>query len=132
MSDLRVLICGDRNWNDPGVIQAVLNGLLWEREEGGILTVIEGEARGADRMAGEWAEFEPEWSDNIVLLKFPAQWDKHHKAAGPIRNQQMLVEGKPDVVYAFHDDLENSKGTADMVRRARKAGIPVYNIRRMP
>lgn len=62
--------------------------------------------------------------------KYPADWEKYGKVAGPIRNQQMLDEGKPDVVYAFTDDLSNSRGTADMCRRANKAGVPVYVIGR--
>lgn len=43
------------------------------------------------------------------------------KAAGPIRNQRMLDEGKPDLVVAF----PGGRGTADMVRRAKAAGVPV-------
>jgi hypothetical protein len=36
-----------------------------------------------------------------------------------------LDEGKPDLVLAFHNDIEHSKGTADMVRRAARAGVRV-------
>jgi predicted polyphosphate/ATP-dependent NAD kinase len=42
------------------------------------------------------------------------------KAAGIIRNQRMLDEGKPDLVIAF----QGGDGTADMVRRANKSKIP--------
>ena len=49
------------------------------------------------------------------------------RAAGPIRNQRMLVEGKPDLVIAFHDDLESSRGTKDMIKRSLKAGIRVWH-----
>ena len=37
----------------------------------------------------------------------------------------MLDEGKPDTVVYFHDNIERSKGTKDMVSRAKKAGLPV-------
>lgn len=47
------------------------------------------------------------------------------RQAGPIRNEQMLQEGQPDKVLAFHENLAQSRGTADMVRRAAKAGVPV-------
>lgn len=50
---------------------------------------------------------------------------KHIKAAGPIRNSQQLKEGKPTCCLAFHKDIEKSVGTADMVRRCEKAGVPV-------
>lgn len=86
-----------------------------------MFTVIEGDARGADRLAGEWAEEQGEQP-----LRFPADWEKYGRAAGPIRNQQMLDEGRPDLVLAFSRDITKSKGTKDMVTRAHKAGLPVY------
>jgi hypothetical protein len=52
---------------------------------------------------------------------YKAEWDKHGRAAGPIRNQQMLDDGKPDLVLAF----AGGRGTDDMCRRAREAGIEV-------
>ena len=61
----------------------------------------------------------------FAIIGFPAQWDKYGKSAGVIRNQQMLDEGKPDTVVYFHDNIERSKGTKDMVSRAKKAGLPV-------
>ena len=60
------------------------------------------------------------------ILAYPADWNKYHKAAGPIRNQQMLTEGKPTLVLAFHDNITASKGTRDMVKRSLKGGLPVY------
>jgi hypothetical protein len=48
-----------------------------------------------------------------------ADWEKLGRSAGPIRNQAMLDEGRPDLVVAF----PGHHGTADMVRRARAAGV---------
>lgn len=81
--------------------------------------IISGGAAGVDTAAinfavSNWLEFE----------EFRANWQKDGKRAGPIRNQRMLDEGKPDVVVAFPGGV----GTADMVRRARKAGIPVIEV----
>jgi hypothetical protein len=86
------------------------------------MVIVHGGANGADQMADIWARL-------IGLPKrdiraFPAQWEKYGRAAGPIRNQQMLDEGKPHAAVAFHEDLSKSKGTKDMVNRLRKAGIP--------
>jgi hypothetical protein len=78
--------------------------------------VIEGDARGADRMAGEWAR-----NHRVENIKFCADWEKLGRKAGPIRNQLMLDEGKPDLVVAF----PGGRRTADMVRRARAAGVEV-------
>jgi len=82
--------------------------------------VIHGAQRGADTIAGEIAE-----AMGFEVIPYPADWHKHGRAAGPIRNQQMLDEGKPTEVAAFHNDLAHSKGTGDMVRRARRAGLLV-------
>jgi len=82
--------------------------------------LIEGEARGADRMARAIGI-----SLRIPVYGFPADWARYGRAAGPIRNKQMLVEGTPTLVVAFHDNLRNSKGTRNMVEQAVYARIPV-------
>lgn len=112
---LRVLVCGDRDWNDWETITAELQRLPRDT------VIIHGGARGADKMAAYVAATDL----CLSVIPFPADWKKHGKAAGPIRNQEMLDSGRPTRVLAFHPDLRNSKGTADMIRRARAAGIPV-------
>ena len=113
----RVLVCGDRNWTDPIII---MNELVKVMGNQGIEVVIEGEANGADTLGRQAAE-----RLGLTVLKFPADWRKHGRSAGPIRNQQMLKEGRPTLVLAFHPFLKNSKGTKHMVDIAMKAGIPV-------
>jgi len=115
---IRILICGDRNWTD----KKVMLEFLWKLSRDTL--IIEGEGRGADRIARDLAILL-----GFNILPFPADWKRYGKAAGPIRNQQMLDEGKPDLVVAFHNNLSKSKGTKDMVNRAKKAGIPVQVIR---
>ena len=73
------------------------------------------------------ARFEAE-KRHLTILKYPADWAKYHLGAGPIRNKQMLVEGKPDAVFCFHDDLERSKGTANMVSQYTKKTHPNLRI----
>ncbi len=85
--------------------------------------VIHGNANGADRLAAEIA-----LNLEIEVMSFPANWSKFGRAAGPIRNQQMLDEGKPDRAIGFSDDWENSKGSNDMYKRCIKAGIPVEKL----
>jgi hypothetical protein len=121
---VRVLICGSRDWDDGGAINTILNAYLLAM---GPVTVIEGGARGADTLAAQWA-------DQFAMLgvtheAYPADWHRHGKAAGPIRNQRMLDDGKPDVVWAFKDRFDwtlSQGGTEDMVRRAKAANIPAY------
>lgn len=115
---MRVLMCGDRNWTDEKSIREVLSNLVAFHSE---VIVIEGEAPGADSISRDVAE-----SMGIQVLKFPALWKTFGRAAGPVRNKQMLMEGKPDMVCAFHNNLRDSKGTKNMVRQAINAGVPVY------
>jgi len=120
---MKVLVCGDRNYVDKKYLTKMLNhfdDLFYEHSLYEWTGIIEGGARGADTLAGEWAT-----SAGIPLEVFPANWEAHGKAAGPIRNQQMLDEGGPGLVIAFHTNIRESKGTLDMITRANKAKIPV-------
>lgn len=114
---MRVLVCGDRNWTDQKLMWTVLERL---HAADPFEVLIEGEARGADKMAALWAS-----NKDIQVLSFPAKWSEHGRAAGPIRNRLMLEEGGPQLVIGFHAAIQESKGTADMLRRARKAGCSV-------
>lgn len=112
---MKVLVCGDRNWQASGMVYSSLDTL---RESFPDLEVISGYSTGADSHGANWA-----MRNNVKLHAFYADWKKYGKAAGPIRNQRMLTEGQPDLVLAFHDDLSRSKGTAHMVKIAQAAGV---------
>lgn len=109
----RVLVCGGRDYHDSDHIWGVLYDIP------GITCIIHGGADGADRQAMIFAQ-----TNGFRHAVFQADWHTHGRAAGPIRNQRMLDEGKPDLVVAF----PGGKGTADMVRRSKAAGIPVREI----
>lgn len=83
------------------------------------VTIISGGATGTDSAAIDWAVVN--WCH---FEEYPADWKKHGKAAGWIRNKQMLIEGKPDLVVAF----PGGRGTAHMKKIAREAGIEVIEI----
>lgn len=119
---MRVLVCGGRDFTDASMLWGALDRLL--NPEGEPLpppghVLIHGGARGADLLADAWAI--ANWVD---VDMHPADWRAYGKGAGHIRNQRMLDEGKPDLVVAF----PGGRGTADMVRRARKAGVTVKEI----
>lgn len=113
---MRVLVCGGRDFDDAEMLNRFMDELAGDLV---IDVVIEGDARGADRMAGEWAR-----RNAINNIKYCAEWEKLGRKAGPIRNQQMLDEGRTDLVVAF----PGGRGTADMVKRAREAGIEVIEV----
>jgi len=117
---MRILVCGDRNWNLISPIRRELQAIAKELAYSSIV-VLHGACRGADTIAGEVAE-----ELGLQVQGYPADWEKHGRAAGPIRNAQMLREGKPDLVLAFHTNMARSKGTKNMIEQANRAGIPVY------
>lgn len=119
---IRVLVCGGRDYaaTEPERL-LMLQTLASIHRRRRFSLIIEGGATGADtgaRIFGDVA--------GIPVSTFKANWLKHGRAAGPIRNQQMLDEGKPDLVVAF----PGGRGTADMVRRAREAGVEVMEVTR--
>lgn len=113
----RLLVTGSRDWDDEAAVHGHLDRISSQHPD---LEIIEGGARGADTHARAWAQ-----KRGKKVTTYQADWKTHGRAAGPKRNQRMLDEGKPERVLAFSRDLENSKGTKDMVRRARRAGLPV-------
>ena len=113
---MRVLVCGDRNWKESDPIRVFLCSLPKDS------VVIHGAARGADSVAGKIAE-----AIGLRVETYPANWNKFGKAAGHIRNKEMLDTGKPDMVVYFHRNLKESKGTRNMVQQSVAAGLPVFN-----
>lgn len=104
---VKVLVCGGRNFNNRQVVHRVLTKLNPD-------IVVHGGASGADKLAGEWAE-ENGKEERIYYAK----WGLHGKAAGPMRNKEMLekeIEGLNGVI-AF----PGGRGTQDMINRARHA-----------
>lgn len=110
----RVLVCGGRDFSDGRRVREMLDWLP------DVECIIEGGARGADMLAAGWAQA----ASGVRLETYPADWKNHGRAAGPIRNRQMLAEGHPDLVIAF----PGGRGTADMVEQAKAAGVPVIEV----
>jgi hypothetical protein len=112
----RVLVCGGRNFGDIVLMGTTMKRLHAERS---FTIVIHGDAKGADRHADAWARL-----NRVEVMPFPARWREEGVAAGPLRNQRMIDEGMPDLVIAF----PGGNGTADMVAKARRAGIEVIEV----
>lgn len=117
---MKVLICGGRDYEDWEKFNTMMNN-VWESlsKIDEVTEIAHGGATGVDGMADDWA-----WYHGIPVKKFPADWKKHGKAAGPIRNAQMLKEFGPDVVVAF----PGGRGTGDMVQRAKAHGVKVIEV----
>lgn len=109
---MKVIVCGDRNWINRDFIYSTLDKYP-------ITELIEGGANGADAFAAQYAK-----DHGIVHHQIIAKWEEFGKGAGPIRNMQMLAI-KPDLVIAFHNNIKHSRGTANILNRARRAKIPI-------
>lgn len=112
----RVLVCGGRDYANKDRVFEVLDTY---HDAAGISLIIEGGARGADRLGAWWAE-----KRGVAKETYEADWENQGSFAGPARNKRMLEEGTPDLVIAF----PGGRGTADMVRKARRAGVEVVEI----
>lgn len=111
---MKILVCGGRDFSDRDALFAALDAAHERRP---IQVLIHGAARGADSLAGEWAD-----ERGVLSAAMKALWEKHgRKAAGPIRNRGMLLL-RPDGVIAF----PGGSGTADMVAAAREVDVPVW------
>lgn len=110
---VRLIVCGGREFSDGAFVYRILDYIHSTRV---IAEIIQGGAKGADALAKAWAH-----ARGIPCTEVPADWDRHGKRAGPLRNRQML-ELRPDGVVAF----DGGRGTADMIRQATGVGVPVY------
>lgn len=110
---LRLLVCGSRNWTDMDAIYDVLADYRTPRP----VIVLHGGARGADSLADDAARLH-----GYAREVYKADWKKHGKRAGILRNLRML-DAYADKVIAFHDG--QSRGTQHTIDEARKRGIPV-------
>lgn len=118
---MKVLVCGGRDYADAFCVYAYLDELHAKQP---ISLLLTGGADGADELAFQWA-----MSRQINTMIVPAKWDKYRfsagksgkNPAGPIRNQEMLDKGQPDLIVAF----PGGRGTRDMVTKGKEAGVTV-------
>jgi|SRR3972149_746818 len=109
---MKLLVCGSRDFFDREVIEEAI------KEYCGVEVLIHGNAKGADQIAGSIG-----MSLGFEVIPVDAQWGLYGRAAGPNRNQKMLVTYRPDEGLAFFSRVEASKGTADMVCRLVRSGL---------
>ena len=121
---MRVLVCGGRDFRQDWLVFRVLADLYEQLPNDEWLRIISGAApKGPDTFALEWAWSWHRTGHRVYWEEYPADWKLYGRSAGPIRNQEMLDSGI-DLVIAF----PGGRGTADMVRRARKAGVEVREV----
>ena len=114
---MRTIIAGDRNFTDYQKLHAELQEI--QRSGWKITEVISGCARGADTLGEAYAK-----EYQIPVDRYPANWERYGRAAGPIRNKAM-GEGA-DALVAFL--AEGSHGTANMIKQAQELGIKFIKV----
>lgn len=109
---MKVIIAGGRDYhNYDTLLEAIAESQLQ------ISTVISGGAKGVDALGEQYAE-----SMNMQLDVYHADWERHGRAAGPIRNRKMAENA--EALIAIWDG--KSKGTKNMIETAEKLGLIVY------
>lgn len=112
-----LLITGGRDFTDAAYVGRILSVV---HRRCAFTAIRQGTARGADQLAAEWG-----WDHGIAVQSYPAEWEKWGKRAGFIRNQEMIDGGvRPWACIAF----PGGRGTADMVSRVQRAGIPCWDL----
>lgn len=115
--EFRIVVAGSRDFNDYNLLSAELDKYLAGQTN---ITIVSGTARGADKLGERYAA-----EHNLRIERFPAEWEKYHKGAGPIRNAQMVESA--DAVIVFWDN--ESSGTKNIIECARKENIPYKIVR---
>ena len=111
---MKVIIAGSRTITDYNLVKLAVEKSGWFDE---ITEIVSGCARGVDQLAIRFAK-----EHNIPIAKFPADWDKHGRGAGYIRNAEMGKYG--DALIAVIKD--DSPGTTNMVKVMDKKGKLVF------
>lgn len=115
----KLIVAGGRDFDDYPLLYSSLDGLLSNKDKTQI-EIVEGGARGADRLGCRYA-----MDRGLAHKRISADWDTHGKKAGIIRNIEMAEYA--DALAACWDG--ESKGTAHMIETMKKLGKPVRIIR---
>lgn len=110
----KYVFSGDRHWSNKSFVKEVLETYI---PTGSL--IVHGDAPGLDTVVDELAG-----RMYFSVVRYPADWDRYQRAAGPIRNREMIAV-KPERVFCFHRNIKESKGTKDMYVECIKRYIPV-------
>ena len=112
----RVVIAGCRDYTNYDEAKVFIDYYLSDIRKGNKIIIVSGCASGADAIGERYAE-----ENGFKVEKYPADWEKYGKSAGPRRNKQMAEVG--DYVICFWD--KKSKGTKSMIDYAIKYNKPI-------
>jgi len=111
---MKTIIAGSRDITDYGLVLSVIHEVLLQWN---ITTVICGMARGVDSLGERWAN-----ESGVPVEYYPADWDRHGKRAGYVRNEEMADNA--DALIAIWDG--ESPGTESMIDIAETHGLDIF------
>lgn len=114
----RVCIAGGRDFDDYGLLKQRMDALLKSKHPN--VCVVCGCAKGADTLGERYAK-----ERGYAVERYPADWEKHGKAAGPKRNAEMASVS--DACVVFWDGV--SRGSANMIEQCKKRAVPLRVVR---
>ena len=113
---IRIVVGGCRYYNDYSLFCKFVDTCLLKIKDSYDIIILSGHCSGVDAMAERYAD-----ENNYDLEIYPADWEKHGKAAGPLRNKKMVE--KSDCVVAFWDG--KSRGTKSLIDYAKRSEKPL-------
>lgn len=112
---MKTIIAGSRSITDYKLVSRAINMFL---DDLGVTEVVSGCANGVDTLGERWAK-----ENSVPVARFPAEWNKYGRGAGPIRNKEMAEYA--DALILIWDG--QSKGSKNMLDVANKNGLRVFN-----
>lgn len=120
MQHNKIIIAGGRDFANYSLLKNTCDNLLRESSRLHDIVIVSGHAKGTDLLGEQYAR-----ERGYGIETYPADWRKHGRVAGPIRNFQMA--GIADALIAFWDG--KSRGTKNMIDLANRKGLEVAVIR---
>jgi hypothetical protein len=111
---MKVIIAGSRGFSNFQLLYTKCEEILETQSD---IEIVSGTAKGADKLGEHYASLK-----GYSVARFPADWDKHGKAAGFLRNKEMAEYA--NMLIAFWDG--ESKGTKHMIDLAQSNGLEIH------
>jgi len=117
----RLIIAGVRTFDDYELLKSKADEVVKDLGE---VEIVSGHAKGADMLGERYAA-----EHAIPCTLFPAEWERYGRAAGPVRNGQMIEYAKQEtpMLLCFWDGVAH--GTRNIIQKAEREGIQTIVVR---
>lgn len=112
----RVTIAGCRDYNNYDEAKQYIDFCLSNIRKENNIIIVSGCATGADAIGERYAK-----ENGFIVEKYPADWQKYRKSAGPRRNKSMTKVS--DYIICFWNG--KNRGTKSLIRYAKMYNKPI-------